>query len=313
MKAIVTNPQVPGHLAIGEFDPPVAGRSEALVRVRAISLNRGEVRRSQLADAGWRPGWDLAGVVEQAAADGSGPPAGARVVGILLVGAWAEVVAVPTENLAELPPEVDFADASTLPVAALTALYALDRAGNLLGRNVLVTGASGGVGHFAIQLAHAGGAQAVASLRRPDHADLLRQAGADHVVVSEDAAGCAEFGPYDLVIESVGGPTLGNVLLTLAPNGTCVTMGTSSEAAGVMVDAQRFRQPRGVSLYGLFVFHELRVRPASDGFARLLKLMPDGRLKPHIALEAPWTEIGPIALQLLERQFPGKAVLHVTS
>src|SRR5499425_559674 len=94
--AVVVDPDAPGRLVIRAVPEPVPDRGEAIVRVRALSLNRGEVRRSTMAAAGWRPGWDLAGVVERGAADGSGPRVGARVVGLLGEGAWAERVAVPT-------------------------------------------------------------------------------------------------------------------------------------------------------------------------------------------------------------------------
>ena len=93
------------------------------------------------ASTGWRPGWDLAGTVELEAEDGSGPRTGRRVVGLLPSGAWAEVVAVPTHSLAELPDTVSFAQAATLPVAGLTALYGLEQGGGLLGQRVLITGA----------------------------------------------------------------------------------------------------------------------------------------------------------------------------
>jgi NADPH:quinone reductase-like Zn-dependent oxidoreductase len=117
MRAVVVDPQAPARLALGDVERSTPLPSEALVRVAAISLNRGEVRTSQTAAPGWRPGWDFAGLVEQAAADGTGPKAGARVVGLLASGAWSEYVAAPTNAIAELPAEVSFAQAATLPVA----------------------------------------------------------------------------------------------------------------------------------------------------------------------------------------------------
>ena len=125
MKAIVTDPQSEGHLILSEVDQPAPTASQALVRVAAISLNRGEVRSALAAKERYVPGWDLAGTVEQPAADGSGPPAGARVVGFLRSGAWAEMAVVPADFLAELPPQVTFSQAATLPVAGLTALYVI--------------------------------------------------------------------------------------------------------------------------------------------------------------------------------------------
>ena len=132
-RAVVVDPDSPGRLAIKPLPVRTPMPSQALVRVKAISLNLGEVRRAlTMAEAGSRPGWDLAGVVEQAAADRSGPPAGARIVGFLPAGAWAEMVAVPTNALAQLPDKVSFAQAATLPVAGLTALYSLEQRGAII-------------------------------------------------------------------------------------------------------------------------------------------------------------------------------------
>src|SRR5882724_5721342 len=184
--AVVVDPEAPGRLVISPVAAPVPDRGEAVVRVRAISLNRGEVRRAGLAAAGWRPGWDLAGEVERAAADGAGPRVGARVVGLLPEGAWAERVAVPTYALAELPDKVTFSQAATLPVAGLTALHALAKGGLLLGRRVLVTGATGGVGDFAVQLARLAGAHVTASARRAEQSAAVRALGAHDVTVGDE-------------------------------------------------------------------------------------------------------------------------------
>ena len=146
IRAVVVDPGAPGRRAIGTVAAPTPAAGEAIVRVAATSLNRGEVNRAQSAEVGTRIGWDVAGVIERAAADGSGPREGARVVDFLPTAAWAEVVAVPTHALATLPEGVSFAQAATLPVAGLTALHAVEKGGGLLGRNVLITGASGGVG-----------------------------------------------------------------------------------------------------------------------------------------------------------------------
>jgi len=304
-RAVVVDPEAPGRLVIQPVAEPVTDRSEALVRVRAISLNRGEVRRSGTAAAGWRPGWDLAGLVERPAADGSGPRAGARVVGLLPEGAWAERVAVPGHALAELPDKVTFSQAATFPVAGLTALHGLGKGGLLLGRRVLVTGATGGVGDFAVQLARLGGAHVTASARRADQASALRQLGAHEVVVGDDIPPSPK---YDLIIESVGGRTLGTALAALERGGVCVTLGVSASAE-VTFDTRTFFAAGRGTLYGFYLFTELGSEPASVGLRRLADLVAAGQLAPHISLERPWAEISQVAQDLMARRFPGKAVL----
>ena len=312
MKAIAVDSQATGRLAQREVEEPSPAPSEALVRVAALSLNRGEVRRVGAAADGWRPGWDIAGTVEHAAADGSGPPAGTRVVGILESGAWAERVAVPTNALAPLPDGVSFAQAATLPVAGLTALYTLEKGGSLAGKRVLITGASGGVGHFGVQLARLMGASTVAGIVRQErHAAAVREAGAHEVIVSDDARAAAQSGPFDHAIDSVGGQVLAGVLAALAPNATCVAFGISG-GIEVTFDLRAFYMSGGLTLYGFILFQELGRLPAAEGLTRLAQLVHEGRLKPRISVEAPWTEIGAISERLANREFPGKAVLHLS-
>jgi NADPH:quinone reductase-like Zn-dependent oxidoreductase len=309
IRAVVVDPSAPAHLAIASVDAPVAGPGEALIRVRALSLNRGEVRGAQNALAGARPGWDIAGVVEEVAADGTGPKHGERVVGMLRTTAWAELVAVPTTNLAVLPLNVSFQDASTLPVAGLTALFALDRADGLLQRNVLVTGASGGVGHFGVQMAKEAGATVTGLVRQEKHAQSVKEAGAHNIVIDEVGEAARAHGPYNHILESVGGQVLANSISMLAPAGHCVVYGVS--AGGPMtLDSAIFLRSRG-HVSGLAVFTEIARESASVGLARLARMVGAGTLKPLIAVEAPWTEIGNVAQQLLDRSYPGKAVLTI--
>lgn len=309
IRAVVVDPAATGRLVLKRVAAPVPGRSEALMRVRAISLNLGEIRRARAADPGWRPGWDIAGVVEAPAADGSGPKQGERVVGFVPVAAWAEVVAVPTGSLAVLPDNISFEEAATLPVAGMTALYALSKNGLLLGRPVLITGASGGVGQFAVQLAHLAGAHVVASVSRAERAKYARESGADEVITGADLSAAARFGPYHLILESVGGKSLSAALAMLRPSGMCVLFGTS-ESPEVTFDARQFYSGGGI-LYGFILFDEVKREPPAQGLSRLADLMAAGKLRSPIEVRASWTEIGRIAERLWNREIAGKAVLTI--
>src|SRR5436309_9569801 len=228
VRAIVVDPGTLGKLAVKPVELRDPDRDEVGVKVTAISLNRGETRRAlQVADAGWRPGWDFAGVVDSEAADGSGPKAGTRVVGLLPSGAWAERVNCRSHAVAALPDAVGDAEAATLPVAGLTALHALRQGGLLLGRRVLVDGAAGGGGHLACQLAAAAGALVWGHVRRDESRDAVAEWTGGRVVVSRDLAAAQAHGPFWLIVDSLGGPALAAALGMLTPNGTCVTLGIS--------------------------------------------------------------------------------------
>jgi NADPH:quinone reductase len=149
-------------------------------------------------------------------------------------------------------------------------------------------------------------------VRREEHEQLVHEAGAHQVAVGEDAENAARFGPYHLVLESVGGEVLGGAMGMLAPGGTCVTFGSSGEAE-TSFDARSFYLAGGARLYGFILFHEALAHPASDGLARLSRLVAEERLTPLISVEAPWEEVGEVAQRLLDRGYTGKAVLSVGS
>ena len=158
MFALVNTPHGSAPIALREIAEPAPARNEALVDIRAFSLNRGELASFARNKEGWVPGQDVAGVVSRQAANGDGPPAGSRVVALMDEFGWAERGAVPSHRMAVLPETVSFSQAATLPVAGLTALRTLRHGGALVGRRVLITGAAGGVGTLAVQIAARSGA-----------------------------------------------------------------------------------------------------------------------------------------------------------
>jgi NADPH2:quinone reductase len=312
VRAVVVDNKDPGKLVIAPAPIQPRGPTDVTVKPTAISLNRGEIKRAMSAEDGWRPGWDFVGVVEEAAQQGGGPKVGARVVGMLASGAWADRIRAPAISVAEIPAGVTDAQAATLPVAGLTALHALRKGGLLLGKKVLVDGASGGVGHLAVQLARLSGAIVYGHIRRDDQRVLIEKSCTGGVIVGASLEAARASGPYDLILDSVGGATLASALTMLRTAGTCVTFGVSEAPTSTFESGLFFRQG-GAKLYGLILFDELvRTEPAGAGLAVLLRLIEQKQLVPHIDVEAPWTDVAKIARQLVDRKYPGKAVLKVS-
>ena len=303
MLALVAAPQSSAKLELRDVDEPTPLSNEVLVEVRALSLNRGELHRTLAAEDGWRPGWDIAGTVIQPAADGSGPAEGARVVGATTAG-WAQRATMPTQRLAEMPEGLSFELASSLPVAGLTALRTLRVGGLLLGKHVLVTGAAGGVGRFAVQLAHRAGARVTAVVGNPEREKGLRQLGADEIVheIGE--------GPqiYDLILESVGGPSLAHALHRVALDGTIVSFGNSSRSETTFSVNPFYAN--GARLQGFLLLLPSQPPFGSD-LRYLAELVVRGELESQIGYEGSWRD-APTAMQALgERKVLGKAVLRV--
>jgi NADPH:quinone reductase len=307
VKALVVDTSAPERIAFREADPPQPARDEAVVEVRAISLNRGELNRIAAAADGWRPGWDIGGVVKQAAST-DGPPAGARVVGVLGLAAWAETVAVPVTQLAVLPDQVSFAQAAALPVAGLTALRTLRLGRALLGSRVLITGASGGVGRFAVQLAHRGGAHVTGIVGSEARAAGLRELGADAVAVGHQSVE----GKYDLVLESAGGESLGHLVRCVDSDGTLVMFGNSSQQPTVF-DVRDVYLGGHIRLQGFTLMYRFRADPPARDLAYLAGLVAEGSLDPQVAGETPWEEMPRALAELRTRTVPGKLVLTLGS
>jgi len=302
MLALVISPDSATGLKLAEIGEPQPAPNETLVLVHATSLNRGELRLLAIRPNGWIPGQDIVGIVERAAADGSGPAVGARVVALVDEAGWAERVAVPTDRLAVLPDNVSFVSAATLPVAGTTALRTLRHGGELASQRVLITGASGAVGRFQVQIAREQGASvtAVAAAR---HAEDLRGLGAEQVV---EAIELAE-GRFSLITESVGGQSLAHAIERVAPGGTIVMFGSSSGELTPIGFRQFVPDHEGARLQS-FAYYTSGPDIGAD-IASLLALVAAGRLETRVAMTMPWTDIGQALDALRQRGFSGKAVL----
>ena len=228
-------------LQLTEIEAPTPGPDEVLVRVRAAGVDRGtwhlmagQPYAVRLAFGLRRPkfpvvGRDVAGVVDRVGADVTSFAIGDEVIGTA-DGSYADFAVVPVSRLARKPASLSFEEAATLPVSGATALQVVRRAGVEAGDRVLVIGASGGVGSYAVQVAAARGAE-VTGVASGAKADLVRSLGAtdviDHTREEIDASGRR----WDVIIDLAGLRRLSLLRRCLAPDGTLVIAGGEGVAS----------------------------------------------------------------------------------
>jgi NADPH2:quinone reductase len=292
MRAVVTAPENTERLVLRNVPIPIPAPNQALIMVSAFSLNQGETRTALDATDNYTPGWDFAGIVEQAAADGSTPKEGTRVFGYIARGSWVEYLVASGGLMAEIPEDISYADAATIPIAGLTAMGCLDASGVLFDRSILITGASGGVGRFACQLAALAGAKVFAVSRRPELSQQLQHDGVKTAGIFTSVAEAKLAGTYDLIWDSVGGESLATALTTLSKNGICVNYGNSS------------RQPTtfDVRTPG-WPFHDIQciwvgrepIHNSTPILNRLAELVKQGRLHTPVDTLLPWTSVAEAA------------------
>ncbi|WP_433436941.1 zinc-binding dehydrogenase [Nonomuraea sp. CA-141351] len=298
MRALVAGPGAEGRFA--EVPEPVPGPGQALVEIHHVSVNFSDLRHMGRLPQGTMLGYDAAGVVLRAAEDGTGPGVGARVAAFG-AGAWAERAAFDTDSIAVVPEQVDLVRAAALPMTGLTALRSLRAAGPAPGSRVLVTGASGAVGRLAVQLARRSGAHVIASVSRPERAHLLPDTATVEVVVGLDGVE-----PVDIVIETVGGPTLVTAWSLLKPGGNLQSIGWASEQSATFPPNSTFSLGPAKSLNS---FGDVAA-PAAD-LAQLLALMATGELSVEIGRHGPWGDLEGAKAAQLDRSVAGKITLEV--
>jgi NADPH:quinone reductase len=304
MLSVVNTPDQSEPVALREVAEPRPAPDEALVAIEAFSLNRGELALMKMRPAGWRPGQDIAGTILEPAADGSGPPAFTRIVGLTEGAGWSERAAVRTDRMAPRSDRVALEQWAVLPIPGLTALRALRRGGLLLGKPVMITGATGIVGEIAIQLAAAAGARVTAIARRDAEA-ALRALGASEVCETPSAAK----GPFDLILESSGGATLAGAIERVAPGGLIVVYGNTS-GEPVPFSFPNFRHAQNASIQALFHFTCEPAAAFGPDLATLAALLASGTFRIPVAGVHGWRELPAIAAELRRSRFRGKHVFR---
>jgi NADPH:quinone reductase len=299
VQAIVVDTGAPHGLSLGEVPDPVPQPDEVLLGVEHVTMVARNVAHAATLPVGTVPGFDAVGTVLRAADDGSGPPVGARVVSLRTLGAWAQLRAVSAVDLAVVPAGVEAAVAGTLATPGVSALRALRASGTILGRRILVTGAAGAVGLFAVQLACMGGATVIASVRNPCAADRLRELGAHEVAVGLDGVSA----PVDVVLDTVGGPQLAEAFALLRDGGLVQAIGASSD------------QPTTFAPYALIGPQHRRVEGFWAGdrcgadLAELLALAAEGVLALLEGERRDWHDIDAIVGRLHGPDAPARLIV----
>jgi NADPH:quinone reductase-like Zn-dependent oxidoreductase len=292
-----------GPVRFAEVEEPRPAAGEAVVEIRHIGLNLGELKYADQWPVGAIHGHDAAGVVLRAAADGSGPVGGTRVALGMAPYAWAERVAVSPAWLGTVPDGVALGDAAALGVAGVSALRVL-RSRSLLARRVLITGASGGVGHFAVQLAAIAGAHVTALVGGPGRAAGLRELGAREVATDLSTVDDR----FDLVLDTIGGPDLARMWDLLAEGGAIHLVGFASGQDTTFATGSLFAfgAPKTINTFGD------ATSPVKDELTDLLGLVAAGRLSVPVGRRGDWKDIDDAVRALFARQVHGKVVLDVS-
>ena len=306
MRALVADPTASPALSLADVPDPTPGPGQLLLDMEAASVNRGEVRPAGKQPPGTVIGWDVAGTVAALGEGVSEFDTGERVVALSPSGgAFAERVVVPAEWTAPLPGACDFVTAATLPVAGVTAVGILRLARVHAGDRVLVTGAAGGVGHFAVQVALQAKAAVTGQARSQERAASLRDLGAEALIHPGD--GSPVEGEFDVVVDGIGGPMVGPLLDATATGGRVVVYGNSADAESTF-RVERFYS-KGITIFGFRVFTSVPPTQVVKDMANLADQAASGALDVKVQATAPLADAVGLIRDLYDRKVTGKVVI----
>jgi NADPH2:quinone reductase len=300
----------PEVLQVEEAPTPEPGPGQVLLRTEAIGVNFADTKIR--AGAGGiftrplpgSPTGDVVGSVVAAGADVTGFAVGDRVAALVAEGAYADFVAVDAAWAVLVPPGLDAASATALPMLAPVALRVLRMGQLAAGETVLVQSAAGGIGHLAVQLAKLAGAKAVGVVGSATKADFVRALGADDVVTTDGEWPTGA----DVVVDAVGGPTLLRGLDSLGPFGRAVMYGAAGGEIAE-VSARSLFGLKSLTGFGLLAWRESRPEQARAEVAELTQLIVDGKLRVAKYAEFPLTEAAKAHQVLDDRANLGRVLL----
>lgn len=307
-------------LRLREVPDPVPGDNEVIVDVKSVSLNaydwhnmRGEPRLARLSMGLLKPksnifGSDASGVISEIGRNVKDFQVGDEVFGEFHLGGFGERLSVSTALMMLKPASISFEDAAALPMAGVTALQALRDRGRIKpGQKVLVNGASGGVGHFGVQISKSFGAE-VTGVCSTGNLDLVRSIGADHVIDYSQEDFCARGERYDLILDAVGNKSLKDLKKALAPDGSAIVIGFTSWGLMLPIILQSRKEPKKGKKYVSMMVTDTR---AAD-LKTLLKLVESGKVKPHIESRYSFENLTAAVAHLETGRARGKIVISAT-
>jgi NADPH:quinone reductase-like Zn-dependent oxidoreductase len=294
----------PEMLRMAEVEKPVPAADEALVKVLAVSVNPADWRSMRAKPFFSRaalgllrpkhriPGGDIAGRVEVVGGDVTQFKPGDEVYANLLdhgLGGFAEYASVPVEVMSLKPANLSFEEAAAVPMAAVTALQGLRYHGEIqAGQRVLINGASGGIGTFAVQIAKSYGSE-VTGVTSTRNIELVGSLGADHVIDYTTTDFLRSGRRYDLILDTIGNLSVRDLRRALAEGGKAAVVGFTSVAKLI-----------SVSLRGGKDIAQVSARVATTDLELLANLIEAGKVRPQIDRRYPFAEI-PAAITYLEQ------------